>query len=411
MARHYSLKTFLRQAPNSLLQQYLARHGVGMTLKWQALTEKSVDRIARAIEEADEEVRRQIECGFQEVNGMADDRGVQTLIDEGRNRRHSIDLAPAFADMGGNVERAFWAFVEHRAVFDVAKWFQHADELSRRQWRKRKDVPDAEPSTDPAGGRRLGRILAEYFSREQARGKACEVEHYERDHRWYWFAHPEDYAVLRPVYDDQHHLQYQAQRPAFEVIFAYDRAEGSLNTWVRGDRKVVGELQRLFGRAILGIEIGAVPLNEVVYQPGGLISRGFPLPLEPEDGVELVRVKVLRLGVVGGPRRRITVEAQSEADPRAVYSLLDDLLAGGRITQDLLYVTSVTFQLVFRATGSSRSPTLTFQVSYPDSCSLKYDPKHLVARKLLKRWGIDVSERTQAGAQKPRSATQRTLRV
>ena len=62
MARQYSLKTFLRQAPNALLRRYLEAHGVGKTLKWRSLAEKSVDRIARAIEEAHEEVRRGIEA-------------------------------------------------------------------------------------------------------------------------------------------------------------------------------------------------------------------------------------------------------------------------------------------------------------------------------------------------------------
>jgi hypothetical protein len=142
-----------------------------------------------------------------------------------------------------------------------------------------------------------------------------------------------------------------------------------------------------------------------------LLSRHFPLPLEPEDGVDSVRVKSLTMSLVGVGQRRILVEADSEANAQAVYDLLDDVLAGERLSSDLLYVTSAKLQLAFRPAGDSQRTTLTFAVGYPNSCSLKHEPKHDIARQLLKRWGIDVSERAQARPAKPRPGTQRTLRL
>ena len=39
--------------------------------------------------------------------------------------------------------------------------------------------------------------------------------------------------------------------------------------------------------------------------------------------------------------------------------------------------------------------TLSFDVTYPDLCNLKQDPKHKLARDYLRRWGIDVSGTTE----------------
>ena len=53
MARQYSLKTFIRRAPNELLRCYLDERGVG-GVPWRQLKKSSVDPVYRAIEAADE---------------------------------------------------------------------------------------------------------------------------------------------------------------------------------------------------------------------------------------------------------------------------------------------------------------------------------------------------------------------
>jgi len=73
MARQYSLKTFIRRAPNELLCRYLDQHGVGNDVPWSQLKESGVEPVYRAIEEADERIRRQIDRDFREILGMADE--------------------------------------------------------------------------------------------------------------------------------------------------------------------------------------------------------------------------------------------------------------------------------------------------------------------------------------------------
>ena len=47
---------------------------------------------------------------------------------------------------------------------------------------------------------------------------------------------------------------------------------------------------------------------------------------------------------------------------------------------------TATIQVTFATSG--RPKTITFQISYPDSCNLKDKPEHLKIKECLKRWGI-----------------------
>ena len=85
MARQgtYSQKSFLRQAPNKLLKQYLAPYGVGLEIQWDRLDETSIEEIYGVVQESHEPVQREIDADSREIHALADDGGVRTLIEEG----------------------------------------------------------------------------------------------------------------------------------------------------------------------------------------------------------------------------------------------------------------------------------------------------------------------------------------
>jgi len=78
-------------------------------------------------------------------------------------------------------------------------------------------------------------------------------------------------------------------------------------------------------------------------------------------------------------------------DAKEIYDLLERVLSGLGVSEDLLEVRSASLQLVFPGGGRRRDEKLTFHVSHPNSCSLKCEPKHEIAKGLLKRWKLDVS--------------------
>lgn len=404
MARQYSLKSFLRRASNALLKRYLAEQAIAVDVPWDHLGEREIEQVFAKIEGAPEKTRRRIDRDFREIDEMADEGGVKTLVEEARDPHNELDLTEAFGGMDSHLERVLWTFLEHPKVFDVARRFHYADSLGR--WRKRDQLPPAEPAIEEESQQRLGHTISAYYRQKEGRGHACQVDHYRRGDRLYWFTYPEDYAVGRLVYTDDHKLESQTQRPAFEVIFVYSAEEKSLDIYVRGNKKTLLDLQRIFGRAILGVELEDPGETGVVYELSALLARDFPFALEPEDGIQEVRVRRLRLDIMGREGKRITLQADTRSGPKAVYDLLDDVLAGDRIPLDLLNVTQAGLQLVFRSEDGGRPQTLSFDVSYPNSCSLKYDPKHDIAKVCLKRWGLDVSGRGEPGPAKRRRSAQ-----
>ncbi len=396
MARHYSPKSFLRQAPNALLRSYLRGRGVGTDLSWDHLEEKKVDPIYQAIDKAPDDVKAEIVRDFRDILDMADEGGARTLIEEGHFRHHGVDLAPLVENSETLLEASFGVFLNYPDVFGVARRFHHSDNLPSQSWQKRKGLPPATPLVGDEDTKRLEGAISGYYREKEGRGQQCHIDHYERGSRLYWFAYPEDYPAGVLVYDEQGELELRTQRPAFEVVFVYCGEEHSLDLFARGGRRTAVELQRLFGRAILGVELREADDAGIVYELDGLLDRDFPFVTEPEDGVAEVRVRRLRLNIMGQHTKRMTLEAGARDHPKSIYDLLDDVLAGDRILRDLLTVQGAGLRMVFRPDARNRRPVLSFSVSSPDSCSLKHnlDPRHETARKCLKRWSIDVSDRS-----------------
>lgn len=129
MPRQYFPKNFLRRAPNKLFRQYLAQHDIVADIAWDELREIDIQPILDAIDKAPPKVQKETDTDFREIFKVADQSGVRTIIEEGRNHKPSIDLAPTFEKIGGFLERSFWTFLNHKSICDVARKFDYADTL------------------------------------------------------------------------------------------------------------------------------------------------------------------------------------------------------------------------------------------------------------------------------------------
>ncbi len=134
--------------------------------------------------------------------------------------------------------------------------------------------------------------------------------------------------------------------------------------------------------------------------PGG--PRGHPyelnalkarvaLPTDPADGIAEVRVRRLRLSLLGQQKGRIILEADPEGHPEQVYDLLERVFDEHRWPRALYNVTQASLQFRFVPTGEERPRRMSFDVSYPNSCNLRSlrDDDRELGEKYLKRWGID----------------------
>jgi hypothetical protein len=399
-----------------LLKRYLAEDGLGLSIQWNALPEKMTDDIHRVIEAAPERKRSGVDRDFREIQDLADEGGAKALVAEGLDRHHNdgkgVDPAPTLAAVKRPLHFAFLAFLDHRDVFDVASDLHRADGISRTRWRGRSDVGAYAADVSKPAAARLEKRISEHYLLKEGRGQHCHVDHWKRDGRLYWFAYPEDHGQAPLGYDEDHQLLPRPHQPAFDLIFVFCQQDGSLDISVKGDKQTLHDLQRIFAEVILRVKLWAPDTEPVKYELDALMDRHCPLPLEPEDGVEEVRIRRLRLRVMRIHDRKITLEANSLTDPRAVYDMLDDLLENSRTAEDMLRLTGVGMQLVFRPNERGTKRTLAFDVGYPNACSLKYaDPRHEVAPNLLQRWGIHVSARAQNSPAARRRSRQGVLDV
>ena len=424
MAGQYELRKFLTCVSNTILKDYFEQIKWDAGVEWEKLPAKDIDPLFGAILTAPDDVRARINREFQQINDMATEGGVKALIDEGRQRiRGKLDLADELKDVAGLQNKVFRAFLDHpaqgagRSVFDVACEFNKADNVPNRNWRIRSGVPavkHAESNDDEAalmleeGRKRLAEAIQSYYQVKEGRGYGCEVRHFERDEKLYWFAYVHDYDSVSLEWADDH-LDPRKSKPVFEVILVHSNDTGSLDIFVKGDYRTVEDLQKLWARAVLGTEdLGTPPERGVEYELN-LLKTKRELPFRHADGITGVRISALRLSLIGERKknRRITLEANTRNDPKAVYALLDtmfkvpgqsDRTSDGkdpRLSLDVVNVTQAEFKFAFAAGAGTGKRTITARVSYPNSCSLKHEPKEETARKYLREWGIDVAKSAQ----------------
>jgi hypothetical protein len=224
----------------------------------------------------------------------------------------------------------------------------------------------------------------------QGRGKNCKVDCYKRNDLDYFFAYPEDYAQASIEWVGQE-FKRRPFHPAFEVIFVYSQEDGKLDVYLTGDRKPVPDLQQIFAKAILKTEIEEDKKDERIYDLTPLRSRHFQFVYGPESGIEKIMVKKLRLGLYGKNKEKIMLETDALYDRNAIFDLYD------KTTKDFLpsqiFINQVGIKATFAQNPSSRkAKSCTFTITWPNSCSLKHDGRHLILRKMLVDSGIEPRE-------------------
>lgn len=219
------------------------------------------------------------------------------------------------------------------------------------------------------------------------------VEAYRRNDLDYFFAYPEDYSQQSIEWVDATFAR-RPHNPAFEVIYVYSQNDGTLDLNFRGSYKVVEPLQEMFAETILKLpELPPDPEDERVYDLNPLRQRDFQFVYEPSSGIERVAVRKLRLSSRIKHGDRITLEADSSKNAQAIYDLLDKLCQS--VSLNLYNVTQVELSATVKVAAEKPSKQVTFRITYPNSCSLKYDDLDLRLRGMLVDSGIEPKEPAQ----------------
>jgi hypothetical protein len=414
MARQYSLRAFLRQAPQDMLKRYLAEKGLGEQIKWlfvnPALKEQDIDSFIQLLGDEGREATtdrrteiRRIYRDFSQIFALGDARGYELMVELGRDRKDK-DLLEVFTTFRSDLQRAFWFFFECPDLFPTAVFFHHCD--TSGGWRKRRShLRGLKPDLSSDSVHALEQEIAHHFTRWEAKGESCTIIRESRtDGRHYWFASPADaWQTIENVDEDGNH-DTLIIRPTFEVVFVYNPREYSLA--IRGPRKKkhITAMQQLFGRAVLHRELPEDD-PEDVYQLNRLVEPGFEFSRPPDCHVTSARLKTIRYRVRDSVFPRVTLEV---ADGTSTGRIFDDLsrhLESDDASVCDIEVDYALIQVTFDNSSPAYKGQLSFYISGARTCSLKYDERDLMIHKLLKVWGIDVSEDVDDDTDSDGSAT------
>lgn len=386
MSRHFSPKRFFRDVPGEFLERYFKEKSRLVDFDFSKMNESGIGALNVQLDALPEDQRNEIDQDFSEINSLACEGGIQAILDDAEFWGEESALLEGMAASKSFHERAFWIFLEHRKYWGVANAFFHADSIHTRFWRKRINLPKSPANVGLENIELLEKNLVKFFHDKEGRGNNCKVDCYKRGKLDYFFAYPEDYPQNRMVWK-QRELKRQAETPAFEIIYIFDPEEGTLEVYLDGSRKIVPELQTIFSGAILDFELTGDEQDNRVYELNKLKMPEGGFQYSPESGITCVAVKKLRLKMVS-TNQRITLEADPSQNSQVVYEMLDKLKKSYPI--DSLVVTQVGIIVTFAASANRSKPkTRTFDISWPNSCSLKHDGNDKVIRQMLVDSGLE----------------------
>jgi hypothetical protein len=392
MARHYSTRDFFRQIPNTLLQRYFQAQGVFTTLDFAAMPETKPDELFGCWLYLTDGQRNKMDAEFRDIFEMGCEKGFRAIMDEALwhlAQDADPDAYTAFVDklsaMASHFERAMVIFLDYSAFWKGSTRFYHADTLP--YWRKRKHLGHQAAAVDAASIDQLATLIRTYFHNTEGRGNNCVVEPFRRGERDYFFAYPEDYSQQSIEWVDGD-FEKRPHTPAFEVVFVYSQAEGSLDLNFRGSNKAIEPLQAMFTTAILKLpQLPPDPKDQRVYDLAPLMQKSFEFTYPVSSGIEKVTVKKLRLSSRSKKGERIALEADTTQNANAVYDLLDKVNAA--LPTHQYHVTQVELAVTLAAEGDKPAKQMTVRITHPNSCSLKYDELDLKLRGMLSASGID----------------------
>lgn len=390
MTRQYSAKTFFRKVPNRLLQQYFRKRRIDLSVDWGDLDETDADPVFEALQALPDDRRGRVESDFTMINELACGVGVRAILEEAAF--WGKDWSVQFEQMENDYERAFWTFLNELRCFEVAGAFHVMDRFSG--WWRRFVGKRIEPATESDALEAFGRRLRTYY-RRQGRGRYCHVDVYQRHNpeRFCYFAYPEDIATSELGYDEGGKFSRRPRRSAFELVFVYRPEDGFVEMHAQGVKKVKEELADIFCTTILGLRALPDDSGREPYDLNCLKAANFPFTTESKDQVLGVELKLLRLDLpfdrTRGTGRRIVLAAASlPGAPNALHRLLEEAIDPRRVPMDDVVISQAKLKFTFRAVEGRRPKTLTFEITYPDRCTLKDDPHDQIAKKYLKEWGI-----------------------
>ena len=389
MVHDLDVRQFFRRAPRIWLRRYFEEFEVLNDFDWEALGVRNINPLFDAWNALDEPLKLQMGQDFSNLQLIGSAGGKAVIIDEAQRHAHPEIVALALAEQPDPLSCAFWAYFERPDLWNGAIFFSAADLKPKRYWRNRRNMPKLgrEPKQEDADA--LGAALSRIFMAKEARGAHCQVHPYRRRSKEYYFAYPQDHRGSSNEYDEVGRWHQRPYNPAFEIIFIHDDAEQSLSIWHLGGQDRIRDLQVAFSTAVLGQDIERKSSkDERVYDLEGFANPNPKFKHQPGLGIASVEVRKLFVRTLGSNKHTVRIELGPDTPEHVLYQRLEAATQGLDATE--LKVAGVGLRVAFDqgADGDAPKPR-SFDLSWPNSCSLDDDDFGQRIRQMLSYHGIE----------------------
>ena len=345
--------------------------------------------LAQGVDELSDEEHARLTDDADRVTRMATEAGQGALLSVVQDRLLVEELENTEA-------RALWTFLNEPEFVPARR----ADLLHRRASLRRPDVERLRGAEGP----RTRCHRWDYYSFAQAARKLfgslkahCEIYRRTRPN----FDQPDsELHQLTSYHDDlpDTYLEFELEqerpvrrhrRPVVEVSITYQPATGVIEV-VASAGQLRAQLARIFADTILRQEIAAERIAVRRFDLSRLLQP-FDFPFNPTDGIELVKLVLLRLHPMNNPMTRLTLECPRRANG-TIWDQAREALTGGADLAGGGYVaTKATVSIKFLAgVGGPRGETLTFNITLPSGSDLKSqtERQRLIGERYVKSWGL-----------------------
>jgi hypothetical protein len=326
MASDFSPILFFQRVPLSLLERFFHdRHKALTEIDFERLREDggAVEKLFEAFRELKDK-RAEIDGECQIIDQMAVHGGIAALITEATSFPHHDKTFPERMSQFETFQgRAMWTFLEHPRYWLAATSVLRAQNIADAFWRRRNDLPHAEPLVEQEDADELGAAISAYFVERQGRGHYHKVDVFRRDEREYFFVYLSDFGQSKEEWESGRFGQI-ARVPSFELIFTYSQAEGALDLYAPGNLAHLDDLEGIFAETILQLdEIPSFRKDKRAYVLNPLADRNFMFRGLSKRGIESIVIRRLRIALNGPGKRRVTLEVGPKQPSKAIYDLLD----------------------------------------------------------------------------------------
>lgn len=378
-----STASLVRKVSMPLLRQYFLHRDLGLPdVDWEAPTTTPV---LQAIDALPHGPHEQVIADFGRIAALADDAGQNALAAAGNGHWR-------FAAQPNAHARAFAAFIEQPELFRRAEEIRYTDDHRRgKQWEGFRGDPNIQVKREASDLEAFRKTVREHFGSSNVH-----VDLFDRHRRRHGKAAADliQATVFVEGAPDQAFTFTEGKldlldfRPVLEASLTYEPVSGTIEV-VGHDEDTREQFVRAFATTLLGIEVKGdrLPFRQFHLD---ILRSHHEFRTDAVDGIEEVRVVLLRLKPLDDEGERITLERMRGGEnsiwemAHARFGERSPLLGGCRVTQAKL---TIRFRAGF---GGSGAKTLPVTITMPHGCDLKdrTERERIIGEKYLTRWGL-----------------------